>query len=264
MPRVRLIQSPSALFLNDEDEEVQTQETKKETRDALEDIPIAFICDLDRPTMTAGENHMVWFQAAGMLPVAGGEVSLTADWIAEASARSELAIYFSHDSDRLLRAAEFAKATARERGLAAPLVLVGPFNDDAAAELDRFYGSADGFVIESRPREEPAIEAEMLRRAASCMAERLMIERGSWKQAPVVCLRGRPDALAMVAASVCEYVLLDEPPLRGAIPGGQLVVCSDAEVRPWWAGDIAAVGPNVLRYRLWMADPRAGKRGVVR
>jgi hypothetical protein len=264
MPRVRLIQSPAAFLLNDEDDDPQVQETKRETRNALEDIPVAFISDLDRPAMQAGENYMVWLQAAGMLPVDAGNISLTENWIAEASARSELSIYFSADSDRLLRAADLAKATARERGLAAPLVLVGPFMDDAAAELDRFYGSADGFVIQSRPFEEPEIEAEMLRRAASCMGERMMLERGTWKQAPIVCLRGRPDALAMVAASVCEYVLLDEPPTRGAVPGGRLVVMSDAETRPWWAADVAAVGPNVLRYRVWMADPRAGKRGVVR
>jgi len=257
-PRVRPIRSQSqALWRDedDEDEQAPKEERKKTVREAT--VPLAFACRLDGETMAAGPNHEVWFQAVGPLAVVDDRVQVTPGWLAAAATRSSVAICLSSQPAALLVQASAIRAVARASGRACPLILVGPFLDDAAEELDQFAGVADGFILQARRRDDPALEAEMLRRAASCLGERLILERGSWTEVPATCLIGSPDVLAMVAPSVCDYVLLDDPPAPKAIPGGKLIVTADSEHKPWWAVAYGAVGPEVLAFRPWMMDPRS-------
>ena len=256
---MRPIRSQSQALWRDEDDDDDEQPQKEERKRIVREgtVPLAFVCRLDGEPMAAGPNHEVWFQAVGPMPVVEDMVQVTGAWLVAAASRAAVAILLSSQTavlnSRAMAIHVIAKTSARPR----PVILVGPFLDDAAEELDRFAGVADGFVIQARRRDDPALEAEMLRRAASCLAERLMLERGTWTEAPATCLIGSPDVLAMVAPSVCDYVLLDDPPAPKAIPGGKLIVTADSEHKPWWAVAYGAVGPHVLAFRPWMVDPRS-------
>lgn len=258
-PRVRPIQSQSRALLSDEDADDERPEKAAERKAEIRErpVPIAFICRLDGETMAAGPDYGVWFQAVGPVPVVDGCVQVTPAWLVSAASRASVAILLSSQVEVLKARAMAIHVIAKTAGRACPTILVGPFFDDAADELDDFAGVADGFVIQARTRDDPAIEAEMLRRAASCLGERMMLERGTWTEAPATCLIGSPDVLAMVAPSVCDYVLLDAPPAPKAIPGGKLIVTADSEFKPWWAVAYGAVGPSVLAFRPWMFDPRS-------
>lgn len=248
-----------ALLREDEEDEEEQQQPRQEGKALVREatVPIAFLARLDGETMEAGPDHGVWFQAVGPAPVVENRIYLEPAWLAAAAGRASVAIFLSSRAIALFEQAALVRAIARDQARACPMILVGPFPDDAAEELDRFAGVADGFVLQARRRDDPAMEAELLRRAASCLGERMMLERGSWAEAPASCLIGSADVLAMVAPSVCDFVLLDAPPAPRAIPGGKLIVMADSEAKPWWAAAYGAVGPEVLAYRPWMVDPRS-------
>ena len=253
-PRTRLIRQRD-FFVDDDEDERRDGEPK--AKHALGDVDVVFVCDLDRRSMAAGPDYGVWFQAAGAVPVVDGEFLLDSSWISRVASRCAAAIFLSSRPEALFDACSKTVEVAKAGRRPFPQLFVGPFYDDADdANLDRFAGIADGVVIEPRPRGDADLEAEMLRRAASCLGERLVVGRGSWAAAPATCLHAEAAVLALVAPSVCEFVLLDEPPPEKAVPGGNLVVCADSMDKPWWAPDYVAIGPDVLRYRAWMVDPR--------
>jgi len=243
----QFVQRPSLY----EEEEVVKKEEKRAAQAVTS--PIAFVADLDRRTMTAGPDFEVWFQAAGERPEDGGEVQVDLPWLASAASFADYAIFLSEDSQKLLDAA--AACAFSCQGIQ-PEIFVGPFLDDSGPELDAFAGVADGFVIRTGQKEEASFEAEMLRRAATGLAERLMVERGTWHKAPSVCLMGSADVLSLVSPSVIEWALLSDPPVERAKPGGRLFVCQIPEAKPWWAFHAGVVGPRVLGWRPWMRDPR--------
>jgi len=234
-----------------EEEEVVKKEEKRAAKEAT--VAIAFVADLDRRTMLAGEDFGVWFQAAGERPEDDGEVQVDLPWLASAASFADYAVFLSEHSQRLLDAS--AACALACQGIQ-PEIFVGPFLDDAGPELDAFAGVADGFVIRTGQKEEASFEAEMLRRAATGLAERMMVERGTWHKAPSVCLMGSADVLSLVSPSVVEWALLSEPPAERAKPGGRLFVCQIPESKPWWAVHCGVVGPDILGWRPWMRDPR--------
>jgi len=246
----------AAPLADDYDEEEPRAEKRKREEEAPR-AGLAFCCRPAAGWMVEGPGAGAWLQAAGARPSDAGCISVDLTWLALAAALADVA-FFLGPRDELLEAAGTCRGAAKQLGKPPPLVFCGPFEDDAGEELDDFSGLADGFVIHSRPAEEPAIEAERLRRACATLAERLMLERGSWQAAPLIALQAAPDALKLLPAQLDAEVLLERPPSSPkAAPPGRLFICEESERRPGFRGSYGTVGPEMLWWRPWMRDPRA-------
>lgn len=243
----QLVQSPTFA----EEAGTGASETKREAKVEVKPrlTPIALVANLDAETKI-GEGFEVWSQAVGSERLHDGA------WLAKAAAFADLAIFLSAKPDTIAGASTVLKSFAAERGLCRPRILGGPFQT-ATDGADLLATYVDGLVlVPDGVDEEPEIEAELLRRLASTIGEKLMLEHGTWKQAPDVCLWARLDVLRLIPAGVCEWMMLDSPPEKPFSPWAKKLVLRPTEERTWWTEDYSVVGPDSIYWRPWMRDPK--------
>lgn len=229
------------------EEEEQQQQPKQKARQE-DPAELAIVLDLDAD-FEDGEGAGAWRQALG------GAAATPANL----AARADIAVILSADRKLQLQTIKDCLEACKKAKARRPFIFAGPFLPEGdLRDIDRLSGLADGLIVRSEPQEEEAIEAELLRRSSSSLAEALLIDRSTWSQAPAICLTGQPEVLFLVSQSAVEWCLLLEEPPERMVPPGRLMICSMPEHRPWWAGHCGVSGPKLLTWYPWVRDPRIG------
>lgn len=257
--RVPRLLPPTSRILEEEEEFVEDRPGESPKRDEPDELSgLAFVLDLASKTMEAGPGSQVWLEAAKGPEVVDGLVRVSPGWTDRAAAMADLVVLLSESTGALVERTASIRKAAADLERRRPLILVGKFKDDERDAFDALAEArVDGVVLEHRDLGEAEIEAELLRRGAANLAERLMLERGTWTYAPAICVTGRLDVLALLPSTLAEFSLMDRPPReRRDAPGGRLLVLEFPESRVWWAEDFLVVGPSRLVWSKWARDPR--------